>query len=475
MKRKCCRILSLLLLLIFTAALVGCSGTEKDSEGKGQAANKTPVPQPAELAGSVTLSTYLSSGNDTSAFDFISDFILQYPGVEVAEDHEFNYEQYFATLDERVENGTIGDVFVVDSDRLAFYAEKGWIMDLTPYLSGLIEYTSGKYNKLNPGQLYYEAAYEDAIYNGNLYMVPTEYENKAVLVNLDLFEAAGLSVPKDDWTWDDVLDCVKALQENGCADPLSMDYTDFSVWGAFAMREGGELFRKPDSAEGETCLNLTDAKVVNGLRYLAENFIANGYLAEKTPAEISAEELSQYGMLVISHADLGKWAAELKKGTMNWEFAHFPRAVAGSDEGFGIGVKTLGLAVRVRKPDEIGDDEMDLEMLEDIGAQLALYAMVPEAAVDLCGTSGQRVPALMSANEKRFWRDYPVLGKNTSVFSRFSKYDYAATLSAYMSLDAAGEIEREMGEALARYAAQPEGESLDELLQQIQNYANANW
>ena len=477
------RIIRNICLMIIAALLVSCfaacgkSGNEEKTGGPDPL--RTPKPSPKELGGIVTLSTYRTASNDTSAFMFIQEYVLQYPGVEIMNDNELSYDEYFATLDQRVEDGTIGDVFLVDSDRLADYVEKGYVMDLSPYLAGLVEYTSGNFRKLYPDSDLFDAAYKDALYENRLYMIPTEYENKAVLVNLDVFSKAGLDVPSDKWTWDDVLECAKAIRESGVEKPVAMDYTDFSVWGAFALGGGGDLFKTIDEKSGATVLNLTDPSVSKGLKMFSEEFLAGGYIYDKTPAEMTGEDLKNTGMVIISHADLQNWLDVLKDETFSWEFAHFPRFDSDEDEKnayyFNIGVKTLGLAVRVREYDPEDYTESDILMEDEIRVQLALYALVPEAAAALAGTTGYRVPALISANNRRFWREYPVAGRNTSVFSLYNQFDYPATLPAHMVIDAALELGDSVGEAIRAHAADVENTSLDELLQKIQDNVNANW
>lgn len=474
MRSKYYRILLVIVALLISVTAVGCQGSGESASSTEEGGIRTPVPQPDELAGTIKFSTYSTQGYDASAFNFIGDFNQQYPGVEITEDSALSYDEYFATLDQRVADGSIGDVFLVDSDRLATYVEKGYVLDITSYLDGLIEYTSGNYSKLVPEELFFDAAYQSALYQGKLYMVPTEYENKAVWINLDLLEETGLPVPKDTWTWDDLLSYAKALKELGCKNPIAMDYSDFSVWGSFAMSQGMDILMDGATADSKV-LNLTDAKVATGLEYLVDSFIRPGYIAEKTPDQIAPEELSEYGMILLSHSDLAKWETKLAEEGFEWEFAHWPRfATKEGTTNVRIGVKTLGLAVRVRDLSE-DEEENAQEMRDAICAQLALYAMVPEAATHLAGLSGVRVPALISVNQARFWRDYPVSGKNTSVFSLFNEYDYAANLTVYMSLEAAQEIDAAMGNALKTCAGAGAGVHIDAYLQAIQDLANAKW
>lgn len=105
-----------------------------------------------------------------------------------------SYDEYLATLDERIESGEIGDVVLISSEQLPEYVEKGWILDLSSDAEGIIDYTSASFDRLYPSEEYMEAAYNASLYEGRMYMCPVEYLNQVVILNLDLLEAAGLRI-----------------------------------------------------------------------------------------------------------------------------------------------------------------------------------------------------------------------------------------------------------------------------------------
>jgi hypothetical protein len=75
----------------------------------------------------------------------------------------------------------------------------------------------------------------------------------------------------------------------------------------------------------------------------------------------------------------------------------------------------------------------------------------------------------------KFWREYPLSGKNTSVFSLYSESDFPAVLTTFMSWNASKEIKDAIADVFATYKADQSMMHIDELLQEIQDAANANW
>ncbi len=499
-----------ILLIVLTIALVfsfaGCSkkGSSDDKTSTSGGSN----PMPPELIGSVTLSSYNAEYtaldpysndenlyNDTDAFLFTQSYALQYPGVDVQLDSTLNYNDYFATLDERIESGNIGDVVLISSDKLPEYVEKGWIVDLSSEANGVIDYTDSDFGKLYPADVYMESAYESATYDGRLYMCPVEYNNQVVILNLDLLKAAGIEnpVPEDSWTWAELQEYAEKLKAINVETPVLMNYNDYSIWGSFAMGFGGALYNEVDFANKSIELNLTDPDVIEGIRYFADNFLRTGLVDSKTTAEVKGEELSKYGIIVADHADVVRWgqalsATEENDNRFDWEFAHFP----GFEDKNGIkynniGVKTLGLAVINREVIK-GNQDTQLDLTDEqikeqqeeiannirIAKSLALYAMVPEAAIEYAGEEGLKVPALKSVNSMKFWREYPVSGKNTAVFSLYSQYDYPATLTSFMNWNASKEIKDNISRVFEKYVSDTSVTHIDDLLQVLQDAANAS-
>lgn len=499
-----------ILTVIMAVSFIGCSGGS-NGDGNGSGSGKA-NPVPEDLAGNVVISAYNAkysandpygenenNENDNDVFLFTQTFSLQYPSVDIQIDATLGYNEYFNTLDSRIESGDIGDVVLISSDKLPEYVEKGWIVDLSNEASGVTDFTDKDFGKLYPAKVYMQAAYEASIYDGRLYMCPVEYLNQVVILNLDLLRAAGIEnpVPVDSWTWDDLLSYAVALNESGVETPVLMNYNDYSIWGSFASGFGGSIYNDVDFADKNVELNLTDPKVIEGMKFFADNFLRTGFVDEKKTTDVKGEDLSKYGIIIADHSDIVRWQNSLapEKGDtdatgLDWEFAHFPGFKAADGTVYkNIGVKTLGFAVinrevvkssgsstDVNKTDEeLKEEQEAIANLTKNAKSLALYAMVKDAAVAYAGERGYKVPAVMSANDMKFWREYPLSGKNTSVFSLYSESDYPAVLTTFMSWNASKEIKDTIADVFEAYKADKNMVYIDELLQNIQDAANASW
>ena len=500
-----------MLAVVMAVSFIGCSGSKDKDKDDSSSGKANPVPE--DLAGSIIISSYNAkytaedpygedenNDNDNDLFMFTQSFALQYPSVDVQLDATLGYEDYFNTLDSRIESGDIGDVVLISSDKLPEYVEKGWIVDISNEANGVTDFTDSNFGKLYPSKVYMQAAYDASMYDGRLYMCPVEYLNQVVILNLDLLKAAGIEnpVPSDSWTWDDLLSYAGALRESGVETPILMNYNDYSIWGAFAQSFGGSIYNDVSFADKTVELNLTDPNVIEGLKYFADNFLRTGYVDNKQTKDVRGEDLSKYGIIVADHSDVVKWQNYLAVDTeddpdavvFDWEFAHFPGFA--SEDGTvykNIGVKTLGFAVINREVVKSSDyttdfDKSDEELEEEakeiantikLSKSLALYAMVKEAAVAYAGDVGYKVPAVVSANSMKFWREYPLSGKNTSVFSLYSENDYPAVLTSFMSWNASLEVRDAIADVFDAYTQDSTMTHIDELLQTIQDAANANW
>ncbi|MBQ3848165.1 MAG: extracellular solute-binding protein [Clostridia bacterium] len=463
--------LVLISLALVICMFAGCITIKE--KGKYVTITPTPNPVPENYRGEITFSGFKSFEKDESNFEYIANFNANYPGVEVTYDEVYE-DEYFATLDEKIMDGSIGDVFVMDAARLAKYASMGKIIDLSPYLEGLISYKTFK--RLVPQNILFKAAYDAAKYNGQYFMSPVEYSHEFVFINYSVFEKAGLTSPQDKWTWDDFYEIAEKVSTvEGIEKAVAIDCGDYAVWGAFARSYGDKLFTY-DSFGNIINVNLTDADVMKGIGELTD-FASKDYVENVQISEISAEELEKYGMIVCDRSDFERWAPYLDKTDeydFEWDLIHFPRFSRDTvdEKGepaqaiyYNIGGKTVGLAVKVR--DDIADEDERDEHYR-ICATFALYSLEEDAAIKYCG-EGETVPAIKDVNDMKFWREYPLEGKNTSVFSLFSSNDYTAFLTPFINYDAS--LEFTVGDAVK--AAAEGRKDLRDSLQKIQDAVNS--
>lgn len=499
--------------LLILSMLSGCV-TEKTGDDGAQIAT-TPKPEPANVIAQISLSGYRFEEKSSALTDYIREFNKKYPGVEVSILHDdVSAEAYFDEIDSRIETGTAGSVVLLDNERMARYAAQGKLIPLGDYVSEMLDYDT--YQKLNPETDLLPAAYAASKYNGRLYMAAIEYYHKFVFLNYDLLQSSGYDFPGDDWTWQDLIAMAQKLHKDGVETPVAMDYNDYAVWGAFARSYGTDIYDFVGNSSDVKAFNLTHPNVVQGLTDLA-NFVnpERGLVECIDASDISAEDISKYAFIIADHEDVAVWSEYLCSEECNftWDYIHFPRwndstaensesagnesteepeSTAGSEDASGatdspsqstavpaasaaasglsyyqsIGATVYGFAVI-----DYGKSDVYTDEYYRACAYLALYAMIDNAAISYAG-NGESVPANKDANAQKFWREFPIKGKNSSVFSHFAETaDFADNLSSFMPITSESEVD--IGYAINAYLSGKE--TMVVALQKLQDYANSGW
>lgn len=132
----------------------------------------------------------------------ISDFERQNSGVKIDYSKQ-DIQQYRESLSTRIDNGTGPDIFTFHN---TWYPMMSSI--LSPFPTDVI--TKEEFSKI-----FYPVAQKDLIKNGVIYGIPAEIDTLAMYINTDLFQSAGISVPR---TWNDFIVAARALtikDENG--------------------------------------------------------------------------------------------------------------------------------------------------------------------------------------------------------------------------------------------------------------------
>jgi len=126
-------------------------------------------------------------------------FEKKYPNISVVQEPS-EYAGYYDKLATQVAGGNGPDVLQVTYNVIAEYAGRGALLDLSTVEDelDLSNYAAG--------------SLDGGMYEGANYGVPTGLGARGIIVNLDLFEAAGIEVPDDTtWTWSDYVDTAAKL------------------------------------------------------------------------------------------------------------------------------------------------------------------------------------------------------------------------------------------------------------------------
>jgi multiple sugar transport system substrate-binding protein len=137
--------------------------------------------------------------------------------------------------------GTPADVVLINYRRYAAYAAEGALEPLGPYLERSSLITAADF---------YEETLAPFRWNGTLTCIPQNLSSLVVYYNKNLFDAAGLPYPADDWTWEDFLRTAQALTLDTNNDGVREQHglgteASFFRLAPFIWQNGGELVDDP--------------------------------------------------------------------------------------------------------------------------------------------------------------------------------------------------------------------------------------
>jgi multiple sugar transport system substrate-binding protein len=162
---------------------------------------------------------------------------------------------YYDALSVQLAGGTAADVMLFSGAFFLNFAEQGAFADITPILEemgvDLSLYTSVP-NVFQVGD--------------QLYGMPFQLTITTWYANIDMFEAAGVPLPEEGWTWDEMLEAAQALTipEEGQFG-VTMENSAESHWGPLVLSAGGNWMN-----EDRTATALADGDGFEGYKFAVE-------------------------------------------------------------------------------------------------------------------------------------------------------------------------------------------------------------
>jgi multiple sugar transport system substrate-binding protein len=209
-------------LLALVIAACGGTGSTATPTPSGSAAAS------AALSGDIRISGWSSSPTEDALLqDSISAFMAANPGVKVK--WEPIAQDYETVLKTNLAAGTEADVF---------YADIFWIDSLMK--TGKLLALDDLMAKTGTNKSDFVASLINAFsYNGKTYGIPKDFNTLGLVYNKDLFKAAGVAEPTNDWTWSDLSAAAKKLT-SGSVVGLSLP-ADAARFIPFLWQAGGDL------------------------------------------------------------------------------------------------------------------------------------------------------------------------------------------------------------------------------------------
>lgn len=206
-------------------------------------------------------------------------FEAEHPGIDVKIEVA-NWDGYWEKLRVQVSGGTPPDIFAMDAPLYPDWQSRGVLLDLQPYLDAEPAVLEGIY----PITL---EAYKT---KDGIFGLPRDFQTIVLFYNKDMFDAAGVAYPTDDWNWEDFRAAAKALTLDKDGDGTTDQWGAWSevydmepLWGPVVWSHGGQIV---DPEAGETLLD--SAEALQGFE-----FIRSVWLEDQSMP--TAQQLSQYG------------------------------------------------------------------------------------------------------------------------------------------------------------------------------------
>ncbi|HMM28087.1 MAG: ABC transporter substrate-binding protein [Chloroflexota bacterium] len=185
----------------------------------------------ARQATTVTLMGWSSSqAEDAALAEQIAAFEEANPDIDV----EVNLvPDYDTTLQTTFASGAPPDVFYIDSLRLPDLVEAG-VVDIGG-------------DKIENPEGIYPSLVDIFTYNDEFVCPPKDFSTLTLQYNKDMFDAAGLDYPTDDWTWDDLSAAAEALtgtNEEGQQVLGLVIGAEAARWLPFLYQAGGSVLNE---------------------------------------------------------------------------------------------------------------------------------------------------------------------------------------------------------------------------------------
>jgi multiple sugar transport system substrate-binding protein len=252
------------------------------------------------------------------------------------------------------------------------------------------------------------------------YSIPYDHGPIILGYNKDLFDAAGVAYPAEDWTWDNFLEAAKALTQGDSQWGYGGYYNGIVGLGnelgiSLVGPWGGEVID-----ETETKILLDSAESMAALQWFAD--LIHVHKVAPLPAQSQAIPTGPWVAGQAAMFALASWGTPtlIQNATFAWDVAPWPKGPAGAKAGsFGSG---FGITRDSKHP--------------DVGWSYLREYLSKEGMEFMWGASGRGSPARQSAYAS--WLNSEGAPEHASYYLDALK-NYAVTGRPYLTL-AGGEI-----------------------------------
>lgn len=255
----------------------------------------------------------------------------------------------------------------------------------------------------------------------NYYWLPRDYNKMVVCINTEMFEAAGIEKPSDDWTMTDFYNTCKKLQEKEAEIkkitkqttfyPAEMKLNSAEVYYPYMRAYGGDLFDVTQDGKVKIYNDLDKVKAgANALLSYADDGLC---LPPDTDAVAFVNK--QAAMIFTTRPNVQSYANRLNNKIDFVSMPTIENLAEGEKSYIGMGCTGYGIT------SSCSEDKLE-------AAWKFMKYIVSEEGQELFGSLGSGVPVLNSLleNQNSAWRKYISSDLNHEAFYKFPERDLVA-------------------------------------------------
>ncbi len=329
-------------------------------------------------------------------------YTAQNPDV-VIEVQVTSWNEYWTKLEAAAESNTMPDIFWMHTNQILYYSDFGMLADMTDL-----------YDDVDPNfynEHFSEISRNNASgSNGRLYGVPKDKDNIILVYNKEMFDAAGVAYPDDDWTWDDLTDAsAKIYETTGKYGFMAYAEDHLGYWN-FVYQAGGYILN-----EDKTKAGFTQPATIDAMKFyigIQDNdwCPTQTYFAETQPGVAFFSEIGS--MYLEGNWELMNKATSYPNMDGKWDIAKLPKC-PNPASGDGRATISNGLCFSTAARGK------NLEVVKDV-----LKYFGTEEAQILAGSYGAAIPAY-NGTEDSYFEAFEKAGYHLNLQVIKDQFDYS--------------------------------------------------
>lgn len=365
-----------------TAVTIGCL-TGCGSQGE------------TEEAGGNLIFLIWDSGQKAGMEAIAAAYMEDHPDVKI-EVQATGWDEYWTKLEGAATSNTMPDIFWMHSNQMFKYADNGYLADCSEII-----------NESD----YSEIAVENAKgSDGKIYGVPKDKDTIALLYNKELFDAADVAYPDENWTWTDVENASAAIYEaTGKYGYMAYSHDQIGYWN-FVYQNGGQILN-----EDGTKAMYTDQATSDAIQYYV-NLQNNDWCPTQAQfANTGASELFFSGegaMYYAGNWDLINLCKTYADQNGTWDVAVLPKC---PNPANGDGCAVISNSVSYATSEDGKNKALAMDFLAFLGS---------EEGQRIQGESGVAIPAY-NGLEDTWVQTFANNGYELSVGDLIHAFDYS--------------------------------------------------